>query len=114
MATLDGYSDNSDQEVSTLRLLGLNCHCSNLPWVKHSYGSFLQVYGQWVASNLIENPTPDLLLSEHCLQRTASGVFESLDGVAMTEFFVYRLKDAETRYWNSSRHTLKEPEGQTN
>ena len=37
----------------------------------------------------------------------ASSVFGSLDGLAMTEFIVNRLKGAETRDWMSSRPALK-------
>ena len=48
-----------------------------------------------------------LRLFRRYLQRTSSSVFGSLDGLAMTEFIVNRLKGAEKRDWMSSRPALK-------
>ena len=45
--------------------------------------------------------------SHAVLQRTASSVFGSWDGFAITEFFVNQLKGAEARDWMSSRPALK-------
>ena len=56
---------------------------------------------------LIDYPFFDLRLFRRCLQRTASSVFGSFDGLAMTEFIVNRLKSAKTRDWMSSRPTVK-------
>ena len=46
-------------------------------------------------------PSFDLRLLKRCLQRTTSSVIGSLDGFAMTEFIVNRLKGAEIRDWTS-------------
>ena len=56
---------------------------------------------------LIHYPIFDLRLFKRCLQRTASSVFGSLDGLAMTEFLVNRLKGVETQDWMSFRPTLR-------
>ena len=56
---------------------------------------------------LIDYPFFDFRLFRRCLQRSASSVFGSLDGLSMTEFIVTRLKGAETRDWMSARPALK-------
>ena len=44
---------------------------------------------------------------KRCLQRTASFVFGSLDPFSLTEFFVNRLKVAETQDWMASRPAFR-------
>ena len=63
--------------------------------------------GNGYRQKLIDYPVFDLRLFRRCLQRTSSSVFGSLDGLAVTEFIVNRLKGAETRDWMSSRPALK-------
>ena len=63
--------------------------------------------GSGYCQKFIDYPVFDLRLFGRCLQRTASSVFGSLDGLGMTEFIVNRLKGAETRDWMSSRPALK-------
>ena len=63
--------------------------------------------GSGYRQKLIEYPVFDLQLFRRCLQRTSLSVFGSLDGLAMTDFIVNRLKGAETRDWMSSRPALK-------
>ena len=62
--------------------------------------AFCEYLGSGYRQKLIHYPV-------RCLLRTASSVFGSLDGLAMTEFIVNRLKGAETRDWMSSRPALK-------
>ena len=69
--------------------------------------AFCQYQGSGYRQKLITYPFLDLTLFRRCLQRTASTVFGSLDGLAMTEFIINRLKGAETRGWMSSRPALK-------
>ena len=67
----------------------------------------MRVFGQWVPSETHILPIFDLRLFRQCLRRTASSVFGSLDGLAMTKFIINLLKGAETRDWMSSRPALK-------
>ena len=69
--------------------------------------AFAGYLGSGYRTKLIEYPTFDLRLLMRCLQRTASVVFGSLDPFALTEFFVNRLKGAETRDWMASRPSLR-------
>ena len=69
--------------------------------------AFSEYLGSGYRQKLIDYPVFDLRLFGRCLQRTSSSVFGSLDGLAMTEFIVNRLKGAETRDWMSSRPALK-------
>ena len=111
VATLDRYSSNL-QEISALgRMvdeLGPDVSVASI-----SAGStvlvegFCEYLGSGYRQKLIDYPVFDLRLFRRCLQRTASSVFGSLEGLAMTEFIVNRLKGAETRDWMSSRPTLK-------
>ena len=63
--------------------------------------------GNGYRQKLIDYPVFDHRLFRRCLQRSVSRVFGSLDGLAMNEFIVNRLKGAETRNWMSSRPALK-------
>ena len=69
--------------------------------------AFCEYLGSGYCQKLIDHPFFDLRLFRRCLQRTASSVFDSLDGLARTEFIVNRLKGAETRNWMSSRPALQ-------
>ena len=67
---------------------------------------FCEYLGSGYHQKLIDYPNFDLCLVKRCLRWTASSVFGSLDGFAMTEFIVNRLKDDKTRDWMSSHPTL--------
>ena len=69
--------------------------------------AFREYLGSGFRQKLIDYPVFDLRLFRRCLQRTSSSVLGSLDGLAMTDFIVNRLKGAETRDWMSSRPALK-------
>ena len=69
--------------------------------------AFCEYLGSGYRQNLIDYSYFDLRLFKLCLQRTASNVFGTLDGFAMTQFMVYWLKVAEARDWMSSRTALK-------
>ena len=69
--------------------------------------AFCEYLGSGYRQKLIDYAVFDLRLFRQCLQRTSSSVFESLDGLAMIEYFVNRLKGAETRDWMSPRPALK-------
>ena len=112
VATLDCYSSDPHQEISALGrmvdALGLDFSVASI-----SGGSailveaFCKYLGSGYRQKLIDYPVFGLRLFRRCLQRTASSVFGSLDGLAMTEFIINRLKGAETRDWMSSRPALK-------
>ena len=112
VATLDHYSGDSQQEVTTMGrvvdALGPDVLVATI-----SGGStvlveaFCEYLGSGHRQKLSDYPVFDLRLFRRCLRRTSSSVFGSLDGLAMTEFIVNRLKGAETRDWMSSRPALK-------
>ena len=112
VATLDRYSSDPHQEVTALGrvvdALGPDVSVASI-----SGGStvlveaFCECLGKGYRQKFIDYPIFDLRLFRRCLQRTSSNMFGSLDGLAMTEFIVNRLKGAETRDWMSSRPALK-------
>ena len=112
VATLDRYSSDPHQEISSLgRIvdpLGPDVSVASI-----SGGStvlveaFCEYLGSGYRQKLIDQPVFDLRLFRRCLQRTASSLFGSLDGLAMTKLIIKRLKGAETRDWMSSRPALK-------
>ena len=112
VATLDRYSSNPHQAITAfgrmVDALGPDVSVASI-----SGGStvlveaFCEYLGSGYRQRLIDYPVLDHRLFRRCLQRTSSIVFGSLDGLAMTEFIVTRLKGAETRDWMSSRPALK-------
>ena len=112
VATLDCYSSDPYQEITALGRM-VDALGPDVSVASISGGStvlveaFCEYLGSGYRQKLIDYPVFDLQLFRRCLQRTSSSVFGSLDGLAMTEFIVNRLKGAETRDWMSSRPTLK-------
>ena len=112
VATLDRYSSDPHQEISALGRM-VDALGPDVSVASISGGStvlvegFSEYLGSGYRQKLIDYPVFDLRLFGRCLQRTVSSVFGSLDGLAMTEFIVNRLKGAETRDWMSSRPALK-------
>ena len=112
VTTLDCYSSDPHQEISVLGRI-VDALGPDVSVASISGGSTVLVealceyLGSGYRQKLIEYPVFDLCLFTRCLQRTPSSVFGSLDGLAMTEFIVNRLKGAETRDWMSSRPALK-------
>ena len=102
VTTVDRYSNAPHQELSVLGrvvdVLGPDVSVASI-----SGGStvlveaFFEYLGNGCRQKLIDYPVFDLRLFGRCLQRTAASVFGSLDGLAMTELIVNRLKCAETR-----------------
>ena len=113
VVSLDRYSSNPYQEIATLCRM-VDALGPDISVASINSGStvlveaFCENLGSGYRQKLIDYPVFDLRLFRRCLQRTASSVFGSLDGLAMTEFIVNRLKGAETRDWMSSRPALKE------
>ena len=112
VATLDRYSSDPHQEITALGRV-VAALGSEVEIVSIIGGStvlleaFREYLGGWYRQKLIDYPVFDLRLFRRCLQRTPSIVFGSLDGLAMTEFIVNRLKGAETWDWMSSRPALR-------
>ena len=112
VATLDRYSSDPHREVTALGRL-LDALGPNVSVASISGGStvlveaFCEYLGNGHRQKLIDYPIFYLRFFRRCIQRTSSRVFGSLDGLAMTEFIVNRLKGAETRDWMSSRPALK-------
>ena len=112
VAILDRYSSDPHQEVTALGR-AVDALGSEVAVASIIGGStvlveaFSENLGSGYRQNLIDCLVFDLRLFRRCLQRTPSSVFGSLDGLAMTEFIVNRLKGAETRDWMSSRPALK-------
>ena len=112
VATLDHYSSDPHQEITALGRM-VDALGPDVSVASISGGStvlveaFCEYLGSGYRQKLIDNPVFDLRLFRRCLQRISSSVFGSLDGLAMTEFIVNRLKGAEMRDWMSSRPALK-------
>ena len=112
VATLDRYSSDPHQEISALGRM-VDAMGPDVPVASISGGStvLVEAFCEYLVSGyrqkLIDYPVFDLRLFRRCLQRTTSSMFGSLDGLAMTQFIVNRLKGAETRDWMSSRPALK-------
>ena len=114
LATLDRYSSDPHQEISALGRV-VDALGPDVSVASMSGGSTVLVeaiceyLGSGYRQKLIDYPVFDLRLFRRCLQRTSSSVFGSLDGLAMTEFIVNRLKGAETRDWMSPVPLWKRP-----
>ena len=112
VATLDRYSSDLYEEITALGRM-VDALGPEVSVASISGGStvlveaFREYLGGGYHQKLIDYPVVVLRLFRRCLRRTSSSVFGSLDGLAMTEFIVNRLKDAETRNWMSSRPALK-------
>ena len=112
VASLDRYSSDLQQEISALGRM-MDALGPDVSVASINGGStvlveaFCEDLGSGYRQKLIDYPVFYLRLFRRCLQRTASSVFGSLDGLAMTEFIVNRLKGAETSERMSSRHALK-------
>ena len=110
--TLDRYSSNPHQVISVLGRM-VDALGPDVSVVSISGGStalveaFCEYLGSGYRQKLIDYPSFDLRMFRRCLQRTASSVFGSLDGLAMTEFIINWLKGAGTRDWMSCRPALK-------
>ena len=112
VATLDRYNTDPNQIMTAfgrmVDALGPDVSVASI-----SGGStclveaFCEHLGSGYRQKPIDYPVFDLRFYRRCLQRTASSVFGSLDGLAMTEFIVNRLKGAEKRDWMSSRPVLQ-------
>ena len=112
VATLDCYSSAPYQEMTALGLV-VDALGPDVSVAAISGGStvLVEAFCKYLASGysqkLIDYPFFDLRLIGRSLQRTASSVFGSLEGLAMTEFIINRLKSSETRDWMFSRSALK-------
>ena len=112
VATLDRHSSDPHREVTALGqmvdALGPDVSVASISGGSTVFvEAFCEYLGNGYRQKLIDYPDFDLRLFRRCLQRISSSVFGSLDGLAMTEFIVNRLKGAETRDWMSSRPALK-------
>ena len=111
VATLDRYSSYLHQEISALgRVVDALGPDVSVASVNGGSTVLVEAFCEYLDSSyrqkLIDYPVFDLRFFRLCLQRTSSSVFGSLDGLAMTEFIVNRLKGAETRDRMSSRPAL--------
>ena len=112
VATLDHYNSDPHQDVTALgRVVDALGPDVSVASINGGSTVLVEAFCEYLSNGcrqkLIDYPVFDLRLFRRCLQRTSSSVFGSLDGLAMTEFIVNRLKGAETRDWTSSRPALK-------
>ena len=97
VATLDCYSSDPHREVTALGRL-VDALGPDVSVASISGGSivlveaFCEYLGKGYRQKFIDYPFFDLRRFRRFLQRTSSSVFGSLDGLAMTEFIVNRLK----------------------
>ena len=112
VSVLDRFSSSVNEEVVVLGRI-IDAHGLNVRVVSAHGGprALVEAYVNYLGSKyqqkLIENPLINLRLFKHCLQRTASIVFGTLDPYSLAEFIVNRLKGAESRDWMTSRPALK-------
>ena len=97
VATLDRYSSDPHQEVSvlgrTVDALGPDVSVASINGGSTVLAkAFCEYLGSGYRQKLIDYPVFDLRLFRRSLQQTASGVFGSLDGLAMFEFIVNQMK----------------------
>ena len=112
VATLVRYSSDPIRENSALGRIvhELGPDASVVPI---SGGSSIHVeafsgyLGSGYRQRLIDYPSFDLRSFKRCLLGTTSSEFGSLDGLALTEFIVNRLKSAQKRDWMSSHFALR-------
>ena len=112
VATLDRYCSDHHQDISAMSpnvdALGPDVSVASINGDSTVLvEAFCEYLGIGYRQKLIDYPFFDLRLFKRCLQRTASSVFGSVDGLAMTELIINWLKGAETRDWMSSRPVLK-------
>ena len=73
--------------------------------------TFVECYKEFLESGymrgLLDYPTFDVRLLEHCLEKTASTVFGTLDCFSITQFIVSRLKRTEDCDRMQSRQSLR-------
>ena len=113
MATLDRNSSDRHQEISALgRIVDALGPDVSVVSISAASTVLVEMFCEYLGSGYRQKPIDylffDYRLFKRCLQRTDSSVCGSLDGLAMTQFIVNRLKGAETRDWMSSRPALKE------
>ena len=112
MAKLDRYSSNPHEEISAMGPI-VDALWPDVSVVSISDGftvflkAFCECLGSGYRQKFIDYPSLNLRLFKRCLQRTASCMFGSLDGLAMGEFLVNRVKSAQTRDWMSPRPALR-------
>ena len=111
VATLDCYRSDLYQEMTALGrvvdALGPDVSVASIIGGSSVLvEAFCEYLGNRYRQKLIDYPVFDLRFFRRCLRRRASSVFRSLDGLAMTEFIVNRLKGTWTRDWMSSRPAL--------
>ena len=112
VATLDRCSSDPRQKTAALGrivdALGLDVLVvSSIGGSTVLVEAFSEYLGSGCRQKVIDYPFVVLRLFKRCLQRTASSVFVSLDGLAMSKTIVNRLIIVETRSWMSSRPALK-------
>ena len=93
VATLDRSSSDPHQEITALgRLVDALGPDVSVASISGGLTVLVEASCEYLGSGyrqkLIDDPVFDLRLFRRCLQRTSSSVFESLDGLAMTEFIV--------------------------
>ena len=112
VAMLDHYSSDLHQEIAALSRI-VDALDLDVSWVSISSEStiLVEVFCNYLRSRyrqrLIDYPCSGFCMFKRCFQRTASSVFGSFSGLAMTEIIANRLRGAETRDWMSSRPALK-------
>ena len=112
VATLDRYSSDPYQEITALgRMLDVLGPDVSVASINGGLTVLVEAFCEYLGSGyrqkLIDYPVFDLGLFRRCLQRTPLSVFGSLDGLAMSDVIVNRLKGAETCDWMSCRPALK-------
>ena len=105
------YGDPCSEVVILGQVLCAIGSGASLVSISGGSNTLVECYKEYLGSGcmqgLLDYPTFDLRLLKHCLQKTASTVFGTLDPFSMTEFIVIRLNGAEHRDWMQSRQSLR-------
>ena len=112
VGVIDRYHGDASSELVILgQVLCAIGSGASLVSISGGSNTLVECYKEYLGSGcirgLLDYPTFDVRLLKRCLQKTASGVFGTLDPFSMTEFIVTRLKGAEHRDWMQSRQSLR-------
>ena len=112
VGVIDRYhGDASSKLVIPGQVLPAIGSAASLVSISRGSITLVECYKEYLGSGymrgLLDYPTFDVKLLKHCLQKTASTVFGTLNPFSTTEFIVTRLKGAEHRDWMQSRQSLR-------
>ena len=112
VGVIDRYHGDANSELvilgQVLRAIGSGASLVSISGGSHTLVEcYKDNLGSGCMRGVLDYPTFDIRLLKHCLQKTASTVFGTLNPFLVTEFIVTRIKGAENRDWVQSRQSLR-------